>query len=57
MIKNTVNVNGEEFSVYRINNDVNGNPRYLIHFLDMGLKTYEATKETRKAGFTIYRGK
>lgn len=27
--------NGNEYTFYRIDNDQNGNPRYVIHFLDM----------------------
>ena len=50
-------VNGEQIEVTRVNNDVNGNPRYVVHFLSLGLKDYASTKETREAGFKIYRGK
>lgn len=53
----TITVNGEELTVYRIDNDYNGNPRYVIHFLSLGLKDYESTKLTRKAGLKIYRAK
>ena len=28
-------VNGQEITVWRINNDINGNPRFVIHFLDV----------------------
>jgi len=52
----------------RINNDVNGNPRYVVHFYDLlneregeGLTMLErydlATKKARKVGGKIYRGK
>lgn len=47
----------QEISVYRIDNDVNGNPRYLVHFLSLGLEDYVSTKLTRQAGLKIYRGK
>lgn len=53
----TVKVKGEEVKIYRANNDVNGNPRFVIHFLDLGLKEYEATNATRKAGIRKYKGK
>ena len=33
--QNTAKVNGQEISFWRVNNDVNGNPRYVIHFLDV----------------------
>jgi hypothetical protein len=52
----------------RINNDVNGNPRFVVHFYDLlnesegeGLTMLErydlATKKARKVGGKIYRGK
>lgn len=34
-----------------------GNPRYIVHYLSLGLKSNESTKETCKAGFSPYRGK
>ena len=50
----TVNLNDEEIKVFRINNDYNGNPRYIVHFLDIGLKKYISLPKT---GFKKYRGK
>ncbi len=52
----------------RINNDVNGNPRYVVHFYDLlndgegeGLTILEKfdlmVKKSRKVGGKIYRGK
>jgi hypothetical protein len=52
----------------RINNDINGNPRYVVHFLDLltvadtqGLdldqKFNLALQKARKVGGKIYRGK
>jgi hypothetical protein len=52
----------------RINNDVNGNPRYVVHFYDLlrdgegeGLDVFEkykiAVKKSRKIGGKIYKGK
>lgn len=52
----------------RINNDINGNPRYVVHFLDLltvadiqGLdldqKFNLALQKARKVGGTKYRGK
>lgn len=47
--------NGEEITVYKINNDVNGNPRFVVHFLSLGLKDYVSiSKET---GLQKYRAK
>ena len=52
----------------RINNDVNGNPRYVVHFLSLlndgesqGLGVLEsfdlALKKARKVGGKVYKGK
>jgi hypothetical protein len=52
----------------RINNDINGNPRYVVHFIDLltvadiqGLdldqKFNLALQKARKVGGKIYRGK
>lgn len=46
-----------DVEVYRVNNNVNGNPRYVISWLSLGLDNYQATDKTRKAGLSIYRGK
>jgi hypothetical protein len=52
----------------RINNDINGNPRFVVHFYDLLrdgegegltiLEKYEfAVKKARKIGGKIYRGR
>jgi hypothetical protein len=52
----------------RINNDVNGNPRFVVHFYDIlndgegkGLDVFEkyeiAVKKAGKVGGKIYKGK
>jgi hypothetical protein len=52
----------------RINNDINGNPRFVVHFLSLlnegerqGLDVLQsfdlAVKKARKVGGTKYRGK
>jgi hypothetical protein len=51
---NYITVNGEEVSYHRIDNDVNGNPRYVVHFYDLGV---ELADYGRIAGLTKYRGK
>lgn len=48
---------GNTYTWYRTNSDVNGNPRYIIHYHDLGLKNWAATKETKRAGLRLYRGK
>lgn len=45
--------NEEEVQVTRTTNDINGNPRYIVHFLSLGLKNYEDRKEI---GLSMYRG-
>ena len=54
-----INHKGKEYdiNVFRVNNDVNGNPRYVAHYLDFGIESYRATALTRKAGLSIYRAK
>jgi len=51
------NVNGEDITVHRVDNDINGNPRFVIHFLTLGLKDYEATRKTVEYGLSKYRAK
>ena len=31
----TINVNGHEVTAYRVDNDSNGNPRWVVHFLNL----------------------
>ena len=44
-------------TIYSVNNDYYGNPRYVVHFLSLGLSDYITNNKTRKAGLTKYRGK
>lgn len=51
-------------SFYRVNNDVNGNPRYVTHYLaflrddELGPGDYDIAKQrANKLGFKVYRGK
>lgn len=48
---------GIEYEFTRTTNDVNGNGRYIVHFLALGLKSHEATKATRRAGLKKYNGR
>lgn len=50
-------INVKEIQLHRTNNDVNGNPRYVVHYSALGLPTYESTKKTRAAGLKLYRGR
>lgn len=44
----------DSITVYKIKNDYYGNPRYVFHFLDLGLKGYVSLSEY---GLKKYRGK
>tara|TARA_R110002153_G_scaffold7010_2_gene31747 strand:+ start:332 stop:613 length:282 start_codon:yes stop_codon:yes gene_type:complete len=47
---------GHDF--YRVNNDSNGNPRYVIHWGAFGANDYnEALALAKSIGFKAYRGK
>jgi len=50
-----VQVKPDDFE--RVPHDVNGNPRFVVHFLQLGLHTYASTPQTRKAGLSLYRAK
>lgn len=49
-----ITVNGEEIAYNRINNDSNGNPRYVVHFLSINVKPEDYGKIP---GLTKYRAK
>ncbi len=52
-IEKQITVNGKEITVYKINHDVNGNPRYVVHFLNLITEedTAEMDKRSYKYGF------
>lgn len=45
----TISVNGNYVKAYKVNHDVNGNPRWVVHFLDLLSKEEQAeiSKETQ----------
>jgi hypothetical protein len=43
-------VTKQGIAVYKYTSDNNGNPRYIVHWLEIGLPDYVATAKTRKAG-------
>jgi len=45
------------YAFYRATNDVNGNPRYVIHWLAFADEYDEARQKANAIGFKIYRGK
>ena len=54
---NTIKINGKEIEYKRINNCVNGNPRYLFHYTEFSYDYNEALQMVRKIGGVKYRGK
>ena len=42
---------------YRVDNDVNGNPRYVIHYLAFSLDYDKAVSAARSIGFRRYRAR
>ena len=54
-MKQSQNKNGVDF--VRIKNDVNGNPRYVFHFLELSQNYDEACRIASKFGGRKYRAK
>ena len=54
---NTIKINGKEVEYKRITNCINGNPRYLIHFLYVANDYNEALNISRQVGGKKYKGK
>lgn len=50
----TITLGNEQVTAYRIHNDSNGNPRYVLHFLSLDVKTEDYG---RIAGLTKYKAK
>ena len=55
--KETHTVQGKEIEVFRIPNDVNGNPRYVVHFMDLDIKLTDYDNINKLYGFKKYRAK
>ena len=47
----------KEIEVFRIPNDTNGNPRYVVHFLDLNIKLSDYDNINKLYGFCKYRAK
>ena len=45
------------YDFFRVNNDVNGNPRYVIHFLAFDSNYDTAKVLANSIGFRVYRGR
>ena len=53
--KEITTVQGKEIEVFRIPNDVNGNPRYVVHFMDLDIKLTDYDNINKLYGFKKYR--
>lgn len=53
----TVTVGNKEIQAFRINNDSNGNPRYVVHFTDLGVSLWDYDKINKMYGFKKYTAK
>lgn len=53
----TVTVNGNEITAFRIENDNNGNPRYVVHFSDLGISLWDYDEINKLYGFKKYTAK
>ena len=50
-------VNGNEITAFRIENDNNGNPRYVVHFSDLGVSLWDYDNINKLYGFKKYKAK
>ena len=49
--------NGKRTTIYQVINDAYGNPRYIIHYLDIADTYSEALRISRKIGGRMYTAK
>ena len=52
-----VNVQGKEIETFRIDNDTNGNPRYVVDFYDLGIGLWDYDNINKLYGFKKYTAK
>ena len=57
MKTNGTEVNGRDIGVTRIDNDANGNPRYVVHFIDIADNYIDAINIAKQIGGKKYRAK
>ena len=53
----TITVKGNEIQAFRIDNDSNGNPRYVVHFMDLGIELNDYDNINKLYGFKKYKAK
>jgi hypothetical protein len=54
---NKIRVNGQDVAYFKIDNDYNGNPRYVIHFLEIDNDYNKAINKAREIGGKVYKAK
>ena len=47
----------KDITIYRVNNDINGNPRYVMHFINLDSDYERAVRLIKTIGGTKYRAK
>ena len=57
MKTNIVEINGKDIEIIRIDNCINGNPRYIIHFLSIADTYQDAINIAKQIGGKKYRAK
>ena len=57
LYEETHTVQEKEITTFRIPNDVNGNPRYVVHFMDLNIKLADYDNINKLYGFNKYRAK
>ena len=57
LYEETHTVQEKEITTFRIPNDNNGNPRYVVHFLDLNIKLSDYDNINKLYGFKKYRAK
>lgn len=55
--KKTHTIQNKEIEVFRIKNDSNGNPRYVVHYRDLDIGLWDYDKINIMYGFNKYRAK
>lgn len=56
-IPETVTIEGVSYKCWRIKNDNNGNPRYVVHYLAIDTNYDDAVKKASKIGGKPYNAK
>ena len=54
---NIIKVNGQNITIYSIDNDVNGNPRYVLHYLALADSYNKAISIIKNIGGRSYGAK